>query len=82
MQAVGGLVEIVRHLDRENTVRREPLNHPSHDRGMVGKPLEHGIGEEQIGALRGSRCEIGFDEGASGKRLRAASIMSGDRSTR
>ena len=59
------LVGIVRHLQRQDAALRQPLEQTPQHRGVIGNPLKHGVGEQQIRPLlRIPGGEIGLGEGA------------------
>ena len=47
-QDVHRLVEVVGHLHRQRPARRELRQEPRQERGMVGQPLQHRVGEDEV----------------------------------
>ena len=48
-QPVAGLIQIVRHLQRQNASRFQSFEQAKQNRGMVRHPLKTGIGKQQVG---------------------------------
>ena len=51
-QAMGGLVKVVRGLHRQRTAWVQLVDQVRVERGVVGQPLQRGIGQNHIQALR------------------------------
>jgi len=52
-EPVRGFFEVVGRLDREVAAGRELLRQPGVERGVVGQPLQRGVGQDHVDRLRG-----------------------------